>query len=149
MRILLVNGPNLNTLGKREPHIYGPLTLADIVARVRERAQGHDAEILDVQSNHEGVLIDFLQAEAPAADGIIINGGAFTHTSIALRDALAGTGLPIVEIHISNIYAREEFRQHSYFSAIARGLITGLGWRGYLAALDGLVGIIQDARARE
>lgn len=149
MRILLVNGPNLNTLGQRQPHIYGTLTLADIVARVRERAQGHGAEILDFQSNHEGALIDFLQAEAPSADGIIINGGAYTHTSIALRDALAATDLPVVEIHISNIYAREGFRQHSYISGIARGLITGLGWRGYLAALDGLVGIIQDARGKE
>lgn len=149
MRILLVNGPNLNTLGKRQPHIYGTLTLADIVARVRERAQGYGAEIVDFQSNHEGALIDFLQAEAGNADGIIINGGAYTHTSIALRDALAATDLPVVEIHISNIYAREEFRQRSYISGIARGLITGLGWRGYLAALDGLAGIIQDARGKE
>lgn len=149
MRILLINGPNLNTLGQRQPHIYGALTLADIVGRARARAQQLGAEIVDFQSNHEGALIDFLQQEAPAADGIIINGGAYTHTSIALRDALAATDLPIIEVHISNLFAREEFRHHSYISGIARALITGMGWRGYLAAVDGLVGILQDARGKE
>jgi 3-dehydroquinate dehydratase-2 len=116
---------------------------------VRARAAELDAEIVDFQSNHEGGLIDFIQQHAPGADGLIVNAGAYTHTSIALRDALAGTGLPFIEVHISNVYAREPFRHHSYLSGIARALITGLGWRGYLAALEGLVGMLHDARSKE
>jgi 3-dehydroquinate dehydratase-2 len=144
MRILLINGPNLNTLGEREPDIYGALTLPDIEARVREEAQALDVELQAFQSNHEGEIIDFIQAEAPNSAGMIINPGALTHYSLALRDALAACGLPVVEVHISNIYGREPFRHHSVTASVSRGLIAGLGWRGYLAALRSLVETLRE-----
>jgi 3-dehydroquinate dehydratase-2 len=144
MRILLLNGPNLNTLGTREPEVYGHLTLADIEARVAERAQALGAEVRPFQSNHEGGLIDFLQQEAPQAEGVIINPGAFSHYSLALRDALQWTNKPVVEVHISNIYAREPFRRRSVTAGASRGVITGLGWRGYIAALETLVELIKE-----
>ena len=144
MRILLINGPNLNTLGTREPEVYGGLTLPDIEARVKERAKALNVELRAFQSNDEGAIIDFLQAEGPKADGIIINPGALTHYSIALRDALAGGGLPAIEVHISNIYGREHFRHRSVTAAVCRGLIAGLGWRGYTAALEALVAMLAE-----
>jgi 3-dehydroquinate dehydratase-2 len=139
MRILLVNGPNLNTLGQREPHIYGYDTLDDIIARVQKRAMEAGATIEAFQSNHEGALIDFIQKNAAGAAGLIINAGSLTHTSIGLRDCIAGSGLPTIEVHISNVHAREPFRHHSYLSGIAKGVIVGLGWRGYVYALDSLL----------
>ncbi|MBX9848835.1 MAG: type II 3-dehydroquinate dehydratase [Rhodocyclaceae bacterium] len=136
-RILVIHGPNLNLLGTREPEVYGHTTLADINADLK--AQGKDAGVaVDCfQSNHEGDLIDRVQA-APAEDVgfIVINPGGYTHTSVALRDALAGVAIPFIEVHLSNIHAREAFRQHSYFSAIAAGVICGLGTDGYRLALD-------------
>jgi 3-dehydroquinate dehydratase-2 len=139
MRILLLNGPNLNTLGKREPEIYGRDTLDDIVARVKQHAGTLGVDIVAFQSNHEGALIDFLQENATGAEGLIINAGSLTHTSIGLRDAIAGSGLPTIEVHISNVHARERFRHHSYLSAVSKGVIVGLGWRGYVYALEALV----------
>ena len=142
MRILLINGPNLNTLGTREPDIYGKMTLPEIEAKVREKATSLGLDLATYQSNSEGALIDFIQAESTNAAGIIINPGALTHYSFALRDALAASGLPAIEVHISNIYGREHFRRRSVTAASCRGLVAGLGWRGYVAALEALAATI-------
>lgn len=138
MKIVVLNGPNLNRLGKRQPEIYGSTTLADVEAMVADRAAQLGLEVEFSQSNHEGALIDRVHAAADAKAGVIINPGGFTHTSVALRDALAevADGAGFVEVHISNVHAREEFRHHSYLSPIARGVIAGLGTFGYLAALE-------------
>lgn len=138
-RILVVHGPNLNTLGMREPEVYGTTTLAEINAQLEARATEQGFALATFQSNHEGALIDFVQAEAGQCVAIIINPGGLTHTSVCLRDALAGVSKPVVEVHLSNIYAREPFRHTSLLAPICRGQITGLGWRGYLFALDALV----------
>ena len=139
MRILVVNGPNLNRLGKRDPTQYGTTTLADIESAVTTRASEVGADVSFFQSNHEGAIIDFLQAESESADGIVINPGALTHYGLSLRDALADTALPIIEVHLSNIHAREQFRSVSVIAPIAKGQIAGQGWKGYLSALDLLV----------
>lgn len=135
--ILLVNGPNLNMLGTREPEVYGSTTLADIEQATVAQAHAAGAKLSCFQSNHEGALIDRIQAaKAEGVDAIVINPGGFTHTSIALRDALAAVAIPFVEVHISNIHQREAFRHHSYLSGIAVGVICGLGTEGYRAALE-------------
>ena len=137
-RILVVNGPNLNLLGKREPHIYGTRSLADLTEAVRERAAKLGLEVSFFQSNQEGELIDFLQKEAPGSAGIVINPGALSHYSLALADCLQSLAIPTVEVHISNIHAREEYRSKSVTARAARGVITGLGFTGYLLALESL-----------
>lgn len=136
MSVIVINGPNLNMLGKREHDIYGSLTLADIEARIRDHASSLNIAVDFFQSNNEGDLIDYIQNNSASTEGIIINPGGFTHTSVALRDCLAIVAAPIVEVHISNIYAREEFRHISYVAPTADGQISGLGWQGYLLALD-------------
>ncbi len=135
--ILLINGPNLNLLGSREPEVYGKATLADIEAAAQQQALAQGKQLSCFQSNHEGQLLDRIHsAKQENIRFIVINPGAFTHTSIALRDALAGVAIPFVEIHISNIYQRESFRHHSYLSDIAKGVICGLGVDGYRLAID-------------
>ena len=140
-RFLLINGPNLNFLGRRDPDFYGSTTLQDIEQRVTEKASVLQHEIGCFQSNNEGAIIDFVQENWQRSRGIIINPGALTHYGYALRDALADANVPVIEVHISNIHAREGFRSHSVIAPIARGQISGLGWRGYLAALDLLAAI--------
>ncbi len=135
-RILLVNGPNLNLLGEREPDVYGSTTLAEIEQSVAERAATHGLEVDAVQSNHEGELIDAIHGARHTHVGIVINPGAFTHTSVAIRDALAAVALPVVEVHLSNVHRREEFRHHSYVSGVAEAVIAGAGPSGYAWAVD-------------
>ncbi|MFL2522261.1 MAG: type II 3-dehydroquinate dehydratase [Candidatus Azotimanducaceae bacterium] len=136
-RILLLNGPNLNLLGTREPEVYGDESLADIEARLIDTADAGGALVTCIQSNAEHELVDAVhQAKLLEVDFIVINPGAFTHTSIALRDALLGVAIPFVEVHLSNVHAREEFRHHSYLSDVAVGVIAGLGSKGYDFALD-------------
>ncbi len=134
--LLLVHGPNLNLLGERNPAVYGTLTLLDIEAEVAAAANARGASVLCYQSNHEGALIDFLHEQRKLADGIVINAGAYTHTSVALRDAIEAVQLPAVEVHISNTHAREEFRHVSLISAVCIGQVTGLGRAGYTTAVN-------------
>lgn len=136
MNILVINGPNLNLLGLREPHIYGAETLEDVEAKLGALAADLGVRLSCFQSNHEGALVDKIQASRGTVDWVIINAGAYTHTSVAIRDALAGVGIPFVEVHISNVYAREEFRHRSYLSDKAAGVVAGLGTFGYEAALQ-------------
>ncbi len=139
MKILVVHGPNLSKLGKRQPEIYGHKTLADINIALLERGSQAGAALTFYQSNHEGHLLDFLQAGSEVAEGIIINPGALTHYGLSLRDALANFSCPIIEVHLSNVYKREEFRHTSVTAPVVTGQITGLGWRGYLLALEWLL----------
>ena len=138
--LLLLNGPNLNLLGEREPEIYGSTTLCDIEKEIGTLAAGKGIPFSAFQSNHEGELIDFIHENCSSGDGVIFNPGGFTHTSVALRDALLGREAVLVEVHISNVHARESFRRHSYFSDIAKGVIAGLGVNGYRYAFDFLAG---------
>ena len=144
-RILVLHGPNLNLLGKREPDIYGHTTLAQIDAELGRRAKDLGAEASCFQSNHEGELVDQIQQAMGAMDGILINPAGFTHSSVALRDALAAADLPVIEVHLSNVYAREDFRKHSYISPIAIGVISGLGAQGYTFGLEALIGHLRPA----
>ena len=143
MRILLVNGPNINMLGRRDPTLYGSTTLAEIEAAATARGAEMGAEVVCFQSNHEGAIVDFLQAEGSGSDGIILNGGALSHYGLSLRDALVDTGLPVVEVHLSNIHGRERWRSRSVTAEVAKGSIAGLGWRGYLYAVDYLVEMLK------
>jgi 3-dehydroquinate dehydratase II len=145
MRISVLNGPNLNLLGQREPEVYGRTTLSEIEAMVREAARGYDAEIDWFQTNHEGALVDAVQALKGRADGALINAAALTHSSLALRDALLAVQVPFVELHLSNIFAREPARRHSTIADLALGMVTGFGPQSYLLALQALVGRLRAA----
>jgi 3-dehydroquinate dehydratase-2 len=141
-RVLVLHGPNLNLLGEREPHIYGNVRLADIDAELVARGRAAGVEVTTLQSNHEGVLVDRVQQARADADAININAGGFTHTSVALRDAIAATKLPVIEVHLSNLAAREEFRQRSYLTAVCVGQIAGFGAASYRLALDAAIDIL-------
>ena len=147
--ILVLNGPNLNLLGVREPQTYGRETLADIEESCLERAAALDLAVDFRQSNHEGQLVDWIQEAREGADGIIINAGAYTHTSIAILDALRACELPIIELHLSNIFSREPFRHHSYISAVARGVICGFGAQGYVLALEAIAYLLESEARSE
>jgi 3-dehydroquinate dehydratase II len=141
--VFILNGPNLNLLGVREPSVYGLDTLADIEERCLARAASLDLEVEFRQTNHEGQLVDWIQEARESADGIILNAGALTHTSVAVLDALSAAALPIIEVHLSNIFRRESFRHHSYVSLAATGVICGLGAQGYQLALEAIAHLIK------
>jgi 3-dehydroquinate dehydratase-2 len=147
--ILVLNGPNLNLLGVREPATYGTDTLADIEEACLERAAELQLSVDFRQSNHEGQLVDWIQEAREVADGIIINAGAYTHTSIAILDALRAAALPVIEVHLSNIHRREGYRRHSYVSEAAQGMICGFGAQGYLLALEAMARLIEAAERRD
>lgn len=141
MKILVVHGPNLNLLGTREKDVYGDQTLDDINAMLSAEAESHDAELKTTQSNSEGALVDAIQDARNWADAIVLNAGAYTHTSIALRDAVAAIDVPVIEVHLSNVYAREEFRHHSYIAPVAAGMVVGFGVDSYRLALLAALGL--------
>ncbi len=144
MKILILHGPNLNLLGKREPEIYGELTLEDINSKLLEQSKILGVEVVCLQSNHEGMLIDILQEACNWAQGIVFNPGGYTHTSVALRDAIAAISLPVVEVHLSNVYGREPFRKPSFISEVCKGKVVGFGWRSYALGLQAVVDLVQD-----
>ena len=144
MKILILHGPNLNLLGLREPEVYGSMSLDDINTKLAELGKELGAEIKCNQSNHEGALIDALHDAHTWASGVVFNPGGYTHTSIALRDAISAIEIPVVEVHLSNVYAREEFRHTSMISAVCKGKITGFGWRSYTLGLRALADILQE-----
>jgi len=148
MKILVLHGPNLNLLGTREPEIYGSMTLGDINTQLLELGKGFGAELKCCQSNHEGALIDALQDAQMWADGVVFNPGGYTHTSVALRDAIAALHIPVIEVHLSNVYAREEFRHASLISGVCKGKITGFGWRSYTLALRALAEMLEDTNPK-
>jgi 3-dehydroquinate dehydratase-2 len=145
--VYVLNGPNVNLLGTREPEIYGRATLRDVEAMCRDAGKRHGFEIVFHQSNHEGALVDWIQdARAKGAGGIVINPAAYTHTSVAILDALLAAGIPAVEVHISNVHARDAFRRHSYISPVAKAVICGFGVNGYVLAIDGLAALLQSSK---
>jgi 3-dehydroquinate dehydratase-2 len=146
MKILVINGPNLNMLGSRKPEIYGTKPLAEIDSLLQKRAGELGVELESYQSNHEGYLIDFIQKKAKKTAGIIINPGALTHYGLSLRDALEDTSLPVIEVHLSDIQHREEFRKVSVIAPIARKQISGQGWQGYIIALETLTALLSEGK---
>ena len=144
--LYILNGPNLNLLGTREPEVYGKATLADIEKLCRDAAKKHGFEIVFRQTNVEGELVNWLHEARTKAAGVVLNAGAYTHTSIAIHDALKATTMPVVEVHLSNPFARESFRHHSYVSSVAQGVICGFGAQGYVFAIDALAGVLATAK---
>ncbi len=143
-KILTIHGPNLGTLGRRQPEIYGDVSLDQIDRRIADLAGSWGWEVTTLQSNHEGVIIDFLEARAPESHGVLINPGALSHYSLALRDALAALTIPIVEVHLTNIHARDEWRRRSVTAEVAHGIISGFAWRSYILGLEALRNLIQE-----
>ena len=146
--VYVLNGPNLNLLGSREPEVYGRATLSDIEKAVKARAKTHGLKVVFRQSNQEGELVDWIQEARSKGSGVIINPGAYTHTSIAIFDAFKALDKPIIEVHLSNPHQREAFRRHSYVSAVAKGVIVGLGDTGYLLAVDAMAGLVAPAKSK-
>lgn len=144
MKIFVLHGPNLNLLGTREPEVYGSMTLDDINKKIIELGEELGAEVTCLQSNHEGALIDVLHDARSWASGVVFNPGGYTHTSVALRDAISAIQIPVVEVHLSNVYAREEFRHVSMISAVCKGKVVGFGWRSYLHGLRALLDYLSD-----